>query len=169
MASQSAKTNAMRMVESARVPFRVGYYDYDENDLNGMHAAEGLGMPYGQVFKTLVTKGASGNFAVFILPVDATLDRKAAARAAGEKNLDLIPVKDLLPLTGYLRGGCSPIGMKKKFPTYLDQSALNWPEIAVSAGKRGEQLILAPADLIKLTSARTASLTAADPTAQAEI
>ena len=166
MASQTAKTNAMRMVESARVPFRVGYYEYDEEDLNGMHAAEGLGMPYGQVFKTLVLRGDRNGHFVCVIPGNFEVDLKVAAQISGNKNCEMLHVKELLPVTGYIRGGCSPIGMKKKFPTYLDQSALNWPEIAVSAGKRGEQLILAPADLIRLTAARTASLTAADPAAQ---
>jgi Cys-tRNA(Pro)/Cys-tRNA(Cys) deacylase len=123
-----------------------------------MHAAEGLGMPYGQVFKTLVTKGTKGGYIVFVIPCNALLDRKLAAKAAGEKSVELIPVKDLLAVTGYVRGGCSPVGMKKRFPTYLDESVLSCDEVAVSAGMRGEQLILAPADLIRLTNAKVVSL-----------
>lgn len=118
-----------------------------------MHAAEAIGMPPEQVFKTLVARGERTGINVFCIPVCCELDLKKAARAAGDKNMELIPVKELLPLTGYIRGGCSPVGMKKKYPTFLDETATLWDEIAVSAGERGHQLILNPDDLGRLVSA----------------
>lgn len=136
------KTNAMRLLEQAKLSYRAASYDFDENDLNGLHAAEGIGMPPEQVFKTLVAQGASGAVYVFCIPVCCALDLKKAAKAAKEKSVALVPVKELLGLTGYIRGGCSPIGMKKKYPTYLDETAVLYEEIAVSAGVRGAQLLL---------------------------
>lgn len=118
-----------------------------------MHAAEAIGMPPEQVFKTLVARGERTGINVFCIPVCCELDLKKAARAAGDKNMELIPVRELLPLTGYIRGGCSPVGMKKKYPTFLDETATLWDEIAVSAGERGHQLILNPDDLARLVSA----------------
>lgn len=149
----NVKTNAVRMVEHAGVACREAFYDFDENDLNGMHAAEALGKPPEQVFKTLVARGEKTGLNVFCIPVCCELDLKKAARAAKDKNMELIPVKELLPLTGYIRGGCSPIGMKKKFPTFIDETCILWEEIAVSAGARGHQLLLNPEDLIQLVSA----------------
>ncbi|MBQ6799211.1 MAG: Cys-tRNA(Pro) deacylase [Oscillospiraceae bacterium] len=141
------KTNVMRLLDAAKLPYRTAEYDYDENDLNGMHAAEGIGMPPEQVFKTLVAKGDKRGYLVFCIPVCCELDLKKAAKAAGDKKVELIAVKDLLPLTGYIRGGCSPIGMKKPFPTYMDETAQLYEEVAVSAGARGCQIILSPEDL----------------------
>ena len=141
------KTNVMRLLDAAKLPYRTAEYDYDENDLNGMHAAEGIGMPPEQVFKTLVAKGDKQGYLVFCIPVCCELDLKKAAKAAGDKKVELIAVKDLLPLTGYIRGGCSPIGMKKPFPTYMDETAQLYEEVAVSAGARGCQIILSPEDL----------------------
>lgn len=153
------KTNALRLVEQAGIPCREASYDYDENDLNGMHAAEGLGLPPEQVFKTLVLRSDSGKYYVFCIPVCCELDLKKAAKAAKEKKVDLVPVKELLGLTGYIRGGCSPVGMKKKFPTFLDETAELWDEIAVSAGARGLQMILPPLALMELIGGVSADLT----------
>ena len=153
------KTNALRLVEQAGIPCREASYDYDENDLNGMHAAEGLGLPPEQVFKTLVLRSDSGKYYVFCIPVCCELDLKKAAKAAKEKKVDLVPVKDLLGLTGYIRGGCSPVGMKKKFPTFLDETAELWDKIAVSAGARGLQMILPPLALMELIGGVSADLT----------
>ena len=114
---QMTKTNVMRLLDAAKIPYRAEEYAVDENDLNGMHAAEGIGMPPEQIFKTLVAKGERGGYAVFCIPVCCELDLKKAAKAAHDKKIELIHVKDLLATTGYIRGGCSPIGMKKQFPT----------------------------------------------------
>ena len=141
------KTNVMRLLDAAAIPYRTAEYEYDENDLSGIHAAKGTGMPPEQVFKTLVARGDKQGCLVFCIPVCCELDLKKAAKAAKDKKVDLIHVKELLPLTGYIRGGCSPIGMKKKFPTYMDETAQLYDEIAVSAGVRGCQIILRPEDL----------------------
>ena len=153
------KTNAMRLLTQAGIQFRTAEYAYDENDLNGMHAAEGIGMPPEQVFKTLVARGDKNGLAVFCIPVCCELDLKKAAKAAAEKKIELICVKELLPTTGYIRGGCSPIGMKKLLPTYIDESAILYDEIGVSAGARGCQLLLAPQDLIDYVNMRLHDLT----------
>ena len=149
----SAKTNAVRLMEAAGIPCREAFYDYDEQDLRGTHAADAVGLPYEQVFKTLVVRGAKTGINIFCIPVCCELDLKKAAKAAGDKNMELIAVKELLPLTGYIRGGCSPVGMKKKYPTYFDETAILWDEIAVSAGERGHQMILSPFSLAQLTEA----------------
>lgn len=154
----NAKTNAVRLVEQAGIPCREAFYEFDERDLNGMHAAEALNMPPEQVFKTLVARGERTGINVFCIPVCCELDLKKAAKAAGDKNMELIAVKELLPLTGYIRGGCSPVGMKKKFPTYVDETCILWEEIAVSAGARGHQLILDPEGLVRLISAELADI-----------
>ena len=153
------KTNVTRLLTQAKISFRTAQYEFDENDLNGMHAAEGIGMPPEQIFKTLVAFGEKHGHCVFIVPVCCELDLKKAASAAAEKKVDLIPVKQLLPVTGYIRGGCSPIGMKKKFPTYIDETALLYSEIGVSAGQRGIQLLLAPQDLIDYAQIELRDLT----------
>lgn len=150
----STKTNAVRLVEQAEIPCREAFYEFDENDLNGMHAAEALSMPPEQVFKTLVARGERTGINVFCIPVCCELDLKKAAKAAGDKNMELIAVKELLPLTGYIRGGCSPVGMKKKFPTFIDETCILWEEIAVSAGERGHQLIVNPESLAQLVGAK---------------
>lgn len=154
------KTNAMRILENAHIPYRTAEYPVDEEDLSGVHAAQLLGVADpGCVFKTLVTRGARGGFFVFCIPVAAELDLKKCAAAAGEKNVELIHVKEMPGITGYIRGGCSPVGMKKKFPTFLDETAILYDEIYVSAGQRGVQLILAPDDLLRAAGARYAPLT----------
>lgn len=146
------KTNVTRMVTQAKIPFRTAEYDYDENDLSGTHAADAIGMPQDQVFKTLVARGDKTGVSVFCIPVCCSLDLKKAAKASGNKKLDLVPVKDLLGLTGYIRGGCSPIGMKKTYPTFIDETAELFDEIAVSAGARGQQILMHPADLIRFVN-----------------
>ena len=150
----AAKTNAVRLVESAKIPCHEAFYDYDENDLSGIHAAKAVGLPGEQVYKTLVARGDRTGINVFCVPVSFELDLKKAAKAAGDKNMELIPVKDLLSLTGYIRGGCSPVGMKKKYPTFFDETCVLWDEIAVSAGARGHQMIVPPESLAELVSAK---------------
>ena len=146
----ATKTNAIRLVQQAGIACREEFYEFDENDLNGNHAAEAIGFPPEQVFKTLVAKGAKNGIMVFCIPVCCELDLKKAAKASGDKSIALLPVKDLLATTGYIRGGCSPVGMKKKYPTYFDEVCLLFDEIAVSAGERGHQMIVPPESLIHL-------------------
>jgi Cys-tRNA(Pro)/Cys-tRNA(Cys) deacylase len=155
----ATKTNAVRLVQQAKIPCRESFYAFDEKDLSGMHAAQAIGMPPEQVFKTLVARGEKTGINVFCIPVCCELDLKKAAKAAGDKNMELVAVKDLLNLTGYIRGGCSPVGMKKKYPTYLDETAVLWEEIAVSAGARGHQMILPPEDLADLVNAEFMDIT----------
>ena len=153
------KTNAMRLLTTAKIPFRTAEYAWEESDLSGVHAAEAIGMPPEQVFKTLVTAGDRTGPLVFCLPVVLELDLKKAAAVSGNKKVDMIHVRELLGLTGYIRGGCSPIGMKKKFPTYFDETATLYDEISVSAGIRGQQIILAPSALISFLNAQAADIT----------
>ena len=150
----ATKTNAVRLVEAAGIPCRESFYEYDEKDLRGTHAADAIGMPQEQVFKTLVARGEKTGIHVFCIPVCSELDLKKAAKAAGDKNMELIPVKELLSLTGYIRGGCSPVGMKKKYPTHFDETCILWEEIAVSAGARGHQMIVPPEALAELVNAK---------------
>lgn len=153
------RTNVMRLLDQAKIAYRAAEYAFDENDLNGMHAAEGIGMPPEQIFKTLVAHADKGGYVVFCIPVCCELDLKKAAQAAGEKKIELIHVKDLLSVTGYIRGGCSPIGMKKRFPTYIDETAILYDEIGVSAGCRGCQILLRPDDLIQYAQLTLCDLT----------
>ena len=155
----ATKTNAVRLVQQAGIPVREEFYEFDENDLNGNHAAEAIGKPPEEVFKTLVARGAKTGINVFCIPVCCELDLKKAAKAAGDKNMELIPVKELLGLTGYIRGGCSPVGMKKKYPTYFDETAELYDTIAVSAGERGHQMEVEPMALIDLVDGVLADLT----------
>ena len=154
----ATKTNAVRLVEQAKLPCRESFYEFDEKDLNGNHAAAAIGMPPEQVFKTLVARGEKTGINVFCIPVCCELDLKKAAKAAGDKNMEMVAVKELLTLTGYIRGGCSPVGMKKKYPTYVDETCILWDEIAVSAGERGHQMVLPPDGLISLTGAEIKEL-----------
>jgi len=149
----ASKTNAVRLVQQAGISCREEFYEYDENDLNGNHAAAAIGFPPEQVFKTLVARGTKRGILVFCIPVCCELDLKKAAKAAGDKSIELLPVKELLPSTGYIRGGCSPVCMKKKYPTYFDEVCLLFDEIAVSAGERGHQMILPPNALVQLVDA----------------
>lgn len=153
------KTNVMRLLDAAKIAYSALEYEYDENDLSGGHAADFLGLPQEQVFKTLVTRGSKGGFYVFCIPVNTELNLKKAAGACGEKKIEMIHVKELLGLTGYLRGGCSPIGMKKKFPTFLDETAILFDLIAVSGGQRGLQIRLNPNELAKYVEANFVDLT----------
>ena len=150
----ATKTNAVRLVEQAGIPCREEFYEFDEHDLNGTHAAEALGKPAEEVFKTLVARGERTGINVFGIPVCCELDLKKAAKAAGDKNMELIPVKELLSLTGYVRGGCSPVGMKKKYPTFFDETCQLYDEIAVSAGARGHQMLVPPEALARLVDAK---------------
>lgn len=150
----ASKTNAVRLVLQAGIPCREEFYDFDENDLNGNHVAVAIGFPPEQVFKTLVARGPKRGIMVFCIPVCCELDLKKAAKAAGDKSIELLPVKDLLPTTGYIRGGCSPVGMKKKYPTFFDEVCMLFEQIAVSAGERGHQMILPPEDLIQLVDGK---------------
>ena len=149
----ASKTNAIRILQQAKVPFQEAFYEFDENDLNGMHAANAIGFPPEQVYKTLVVRGAKTGIHVFCIPVCCELDLKKAAAAAGDKNVALVPVKELLALTGYIRGGCSPVGMKKRYPTHFEESCLLFDKIAVSAGERGHQMIVDPEALAALVGA----------------
>lgn len=153
------KTNVMRILEKAHISYTTKSYDYDENNLSGVHAAEELGYDPDMVFKTIVTQGDKTGPVVFCLPSEEELDLKKAARISGNKSVDMIHVKDLLSLTGYLRGGCSPIGMKKAFPTYIDIHCQNHEHISISAGLRGQQVVVTPADLISLIHAQVADIT----------
>ena len=141
------KTNAMRLLEAAKISYQAKEYEVDETDLSGSHAADMMGADHDTVFKTLVLKGEKTGYLVCCIPVDEELDLKKVAKAAHDKKVEMIPMKDLLPLTGYIRRGCSPIGMKKKFPLYIEETARLFHQIAVSAGQRGVQIILAPNDL----------------------
>lgn len=150
----AAKTNAVRLVEAANIPCRENFYEYDEKDLRGTHAAHAMGMAEEQVFKTLVARGEKTGINVFCIPVCCELNLKKAAKAAGDKNMELVAVKELLGLTGYIRGGCSPVGMKKKYPTHIDETCILWEEIAVSAGERGHQMVVPPEALAELVNAK---------------
>ncbi len=152
------KTNALRLLESRKIPFETMTYEVDETDLSARALSEKSGIEGDRIFKTLVLQGASGSYFVCVIPGTSELDLKKAARASGEKKADLIPMKDLLPLTGYIRGGCSPIGMKKSFPTYIDETCGLYETIYISAGKRGMQLLIAPDDLASLSEATVTDL-----------
>ena len=143
------KTNAARLLDMAKIAYELIPYEVDENDLSAIHVADSLGENIEQVFKTLVLHGDKNGHFVCVIPGEHEVDLKLAAKASGNKKCDLIPMKELLPLTGYIRGGCTPIGMKKPFPTYIHESCLNYPYIYISAGQRGLQLKLDPNDLIK--------------------
>lgn len=146
----SGKTNAVRLVQQAKIDCKEVFYEFDPEDLNGNHAAEAIGFPPEQVYKTLVARGSRTGINVFCIPVCGELDLKKAAKAAGDKDMAMVPVKDLLGLTGYVRGGCSPVGMKKKYPTFFEETCQLFDEIAVSAGERGHQMILSPMELAEL-------------------
>lgn len=143
------KTNAARLLDKAKIAYELIPYEVDENDLSAIHVADSLGENIEQVFKTLVLHGDKNGHFVCVIPGEHEVDLKLAAKASGNKKCDLIPMKELLPLTGYIRGGCTPIGMKKPFPTYIHESCLNYPYIYISAGQCGLQLKLDPNDLIK--------------------
>ena len=152
------KTNAARLLDRAKINYELVPYEVDEEHLAATHVAEQLGEEIATVFKTLVLKGDRTGYFVCVVPGNHEVDLKAAARVSGNKKADLIPVKELLPVTGYIRGGCSPIGMKRAFPTYIHSSCLGLSEIYVSAGVRGLQIRIAPDALIAFTRAETADL-----------
>ena len=152
------KTNVMRVLEQKKVPYRAHSYPHGEEAVDGVTVAALTGLTPEKVFKTLVTRGASKKNYVFVIPVAKELDLKKAAKASGEKSIAMIHVSEINALTGYIRGGCSPIGMKKQFETFYHESCLQQETIAVSAGKIGAQVELAPADLIRLTRGKTADL-----------
>ena len=153
------KTNAMRQLDAAKIPYTVCEYEVDENDLSGTHIADQIGLPYDQVFKTIVTKGDKTGYIVFCVPCHKEIDLKVAASVTGNKKIEPVQVKELLGLTGYIRGGCSPVGMKKKFATYFDQSIETQETITVSAGVRGMQLLLKSEDILRFTGAKVAKIT----------
>ena len=152
-------TNAMRLLKQAGIEYGTSEYEVDESDLSGVHAARMLGIDPDCMFKTLVTRGEKKGIYVFCIPVAEELDLKKCAAAVGEKKVEMIHVKEMLGLTGYIRGGCSPIGMKKKYPTFIDEIATLFDRIYVSAGMRGQQVILSPEDLRAYTDATFVDLT----------
>ena len=162
MAKKIEKTNAARLLDKAGVSYRLIPYEFDENDLAAQHVADSLGQDIARVFKTLVLHGDRTGHVVCVVPGNAEVDLKALAKASGNKKVEMIPMKDLLSVTGYIRGGCSPIGMKKRFPTYFHTTALDFETIYVSAGVRGLQIEIAPADLIGFVGATVDSV-ATDP------
>ena len=156
--NKEEKTNVMRTLEQKKIPYTAHSYDPD-GPIDGVSVAQILGQPAEQVFKTLVTKAASGAYYVFDIPVAENLDLKKAAKAVGEKSVAMLPQKELLPLTGYVHGGCSPVGMKKQFVTVFDESCLAQDTMLVSGGRIGTQIECSPADLIKVTRGKTAAIT----------
>ena len=156
--ANSTKTNAARLLEKASVPFTLVSYTVDPDNLAADHEAEELGEDINCVFKTLVLKGERVGYFVCVIPGNCEVDLKKAAKAAGAKKADLIPMKELLPVTGYIRGGCSPVGMKKAFPTFFHSTATNFDTIYVSAGIRGLQLAINPSDLIGFVGATVTDL-----------
>lgn len=148
------KTNAVRMLDQSNIPYETGEYEYDESDLSGDHVADYLGISKEEIFKTLVTRGNDNELYVFVVPVSGELDLKKAAAAAGVKKVEMIHVKEIFNLTGYLRGGCSPIGMKKQYPTFIDETAILFDKIYISGGKRGLQIIIDPQVLADFTGAK---------------
>ena len=158
MKTKINKTNAARLLDKAKVAYELIPYEVDENDLSAPHVAASLGEDINCVFKTLVLHGDKTGYFVCVIPGEHEVDLKLAAKVSGNKKCDLIPVKELLPLTGYIRGGCSPIGMKKPLPTYIHRTCLDFDHIYVSAGVRGLQLRLAPQDLIRVAHAEVCDL-----------
>lgn len=153
------KTNAVRLLDNAQIKYSLTEYEVDESDLSATHVAEQLGQDVGQVFKTLVLRGDKNGLFVCIIPGADEVDLKKAAKASGNKSATMIHVKELLPLTGYIRGGCSPIGMKKHYPTYIDEQCILYNEIYISAGVRGMQIKISPNDLINFVGCEICELT----------
>ncbi|WP_346896276.1 Cys-tRNA(Pro) deacylase [Clostridium sp. UBA7503] len=154
----NTKTNVMRILDNSNINYNIYTYEVKDSDVDGISVANKLGVAVEKVFKTLVTKGHSGDFYVFIVPVVKELNLKAAAKRVGEKSVEMIKVSDMLKITGYIRGGCSPIGMKKNYNTVIDDSSLNLNKIIVSGGKIGFQVEIAPKDLIQLINAETSPI-----------
>ncbi|MBR7183136.1 MAG: Cys-tRNA(Pro) deacylase [Alistipes sp.] len=158
MAKKIDKTNAARLLDRAKIAYQLIPYQVDENNLAATHVAQSLGEPVERVFKTLVLKGDRNGHFVCVIQGDKEVNLKSAAKVSGNKSAELIPMKELLPTTGYIRGGCTPIGMKKRFPTYIDNSALQFDYIYISAGVRGLQLKLSPKELIPFIDAVVAEI-----------
>lgn len=152
------KTNAARLLDRAKIPYKLIPYEFDENDLAAQHVADSLGQDIARVFKTLVLHGDRTGYLVCVIPGNCEVDLKALAKVSGNKKVEMIPMKDLLSVTGYIRGGCSPIGMKKRFPTYFHSSAAEHDVIYVSAGVRGLQVEIDPKDLISYVQATVADV-----------
>lgn len=159
MSEKLNKTNAMRQLDAAKIQYEPMTYEVDESDLSGVHIAEQIGLPVEVVFKTLVARGDKTGPIVLVIPCAEEINLKHAAVVTGNKKIEMVPVKELLGLTGYIRGGCSPVGMKKRFPTWFDQTVTAHEKITVSAGVRGCQLLLNAADILRFTGAKTADLT----------
>ena len=160
MAKKVSKTNAVRQLEQQKIAHELFEYETEDGQaVDGITVANKIGQPVERVFKTLLATAGPNRYYVFVVPVAAELHLKQAAKAAGEKKIEMLPVKDLLGLTGYVRGGCSPVGMKKLFPTFIDASAENLDNMIVSAGKIGMQMKLAPADLAKISKAKFVNIT----------
>ena len=160
MGEKVSKTNAARLLDRAKIHYELIPYRVDEDDLAAVHVAEQLGEPIERVFKTLVLRGDRTGVLICVVPGDAEVDLKAAARASGNKSVEMLHMKELLPTTGYIRGGCSPVGMKKEFPTYIDETAMLFDAIAVSGGMRGVQLIVNPDQLLGFVKGEYVDLTA---------
>jgi Cys-tRNA(Pro)/Cys-tRNA(Cys) deacylase len=158
MKKATVKTNAVRILEKNGIPCELKKYPVDENDLSGMSVAEAIKFPPAQVFKTLLVQGEKSGVFLACIPVDAELDVKELARLSGNKKVDLVPVKEIQALTGYIRGGVSPVGTKKQYPVYLDESARVWPVISLSAGVRGCQMLMNPGDLSKVVEVRCCTI-----------
>lgn len=159
MAKKENKTNAMRILDKNKISYRTKTYECDEF-IDGVHVADLNGDPYDQSFKTLVTLGKSGQHYVFVIPIDKEIDFKKAAKIVGEKSIEMIHVKDINAITGYIRGGCTPLGMKKLFPTVIQESAKNFDEIIISGGKIGMQILLNPLDLANVIHAQFSDIIA---------
>ena len=153
------KTNAVRLLDEANVSYRLAEYELDEADLSAETVAMKIGLPDAQVFKTLAVRGDKTGVLLALIPARTELDKKALAVASGNKSCELLPLKEVQPVTGYVRGGVSPLGTKKRFPVFLDRTALDHPEVSVSAGVRGTQIVLAPTDLLRMTQATPGALT----------
>lgn len=156
--AKEQKTNVMRILDKAKIQYQPHFYSHEDGAIDGVSVAHKLNQPLEQVYKTLVTKGASKDYYVFVIPVEKELDLKEAAHSVGEKSVEMIRVDEINQITGYIRGGCSPIGMKKQYRTVLDSACLTLPVMMVSAGKIGTQVELSPHDLISLIGAKTAHL-----------
>ena len=156
--SKLKKTNAARILDKLKIPYEIKTYEVDEDDLSAVHVAETAGIDIETVFKTLVTRGDKTGILMAVINGNDEINLKHLAKASGNKSVEMIALKELLPLTGYVRGGCSPLGAKKDYPVYLDSKALTHEKISISAGQRGMQLILSPQDLQKATNATVADL-----------
>ncbi len=157
MGKKEAKTNAIRILETMKIPYEVMTYECKEF-VDGSHIADQLGLDHSRVYKTITTVGKSGGYYVFVLPIDEEIDFKKAAKAAGEKSLEMLPLKDLTKVTGYVRGGCTSIGMKKQYPTFIQATARDLDQITVSGGRIGLQITLAPEDLRRAAGAEFADV-----------